>query len=495
MRATFLTRLKTTWMIWADPDAGIGHNGGPPLDDKKAPMREAAGVTVDTDEEEGWRRLSGDASRDLNPLTQKRMRETAVYLLRSNPVANRLIELPVAYLLAEGCALDVDDEDGQKWLDAFWNDPINKMDINLPKYVRELAVFGEQCWVAFVNEMNGHMRLGYLDPGLIETVVKDPDNAAQAVGIVTTKNKKGEARRYKVIVNGPESVFSKRTQEIRATFTDGECFYFDINALVTDSRGKSDLLPVMDSLDAYDQALFGELERWSFQRLFVWDVTLKGATQEEVEARAKRVTTPKAGSLRVHNDSEAWGAVSPDLQAGDSDILARLFRNHILGGGTIPEHWYGGGGDVNRATAAEMDEPTLKILTMRQRTIRHMLEMVGQYQLYRRLDPTGPLPDPSDFDAELKPRAVFAEISAKDTSKYAAAFAQVVVGCNQAVEAGLLTPATAIELIAMAAKQLGVDVDAKQELEDAIAEADRKRNEDELPPLDLEDDAEAEAAE
>lgn len=475
MSATFLQRFREAW------NALTGSGGG-------EVMREASGTNVDPDDEEGWRRLSGDPGRELNPLTQARMRETAAYLMRANPLANRLIELPVAYLLAEGASIEVDDDEAQGWLDAMWHDPINKMDINLPKYARELGVFGEQCWPAFVNEINGHMRLGYLDPALIETVVPDPDNAAQPIGIVTKKDKKGNARRYKVIINGPEEVFSARTREIRETFDTGECFYFNINALVTDSRGKSDLLPVMDSLDAYDQALFGELERWQFQRLFIWDVTMKGATPEEVKQRAGEIKTPNAGSVRVHNDMEEWKAESPDLQAGDSDILARLFRNHILGGSTIPEHWYGGGGDVNRATAAEMGEPTIKLLTMRQRTLRYMLEMVAQYQIFRRLYPTGKLPDMTDFAAEFKPRAVFAEISAKDTSKYAAAFTQVVVGCVQAVEAGLLTDESAIGLVAVVALQLGFEIDPADELAKARdAVRDRDENDD-LPPLDLEDE-------
>src|SRR3990170_4704643 len=41
-----------------------------------AAYREAAGVTVDDDEDQ-WRRLTGSAKRDLAPLTQQRMQELA----------------------------------------------------------------------------------------------------------------------------------------------------------------------------------------------------------------------------------------------------------------------------------------------------------------------------------------------------------------------------------------------------------------------------------
>jgi hypothetical protein len=96
----------------------------------ETPMREAYGLTIDKDED-NWRPLTGDTLRDLSPITQARMRKMALYLWESNPLANRLIELPVAYLLAEGVRLTCKDEDSQKLLDRFWKDPINSMNLKL----------------------------------------------------------------------------------------------------------------------------------------------------------------------------------------------------------------------------------------------------------------------------------------------------------------------------------------------------------------------------
>lgn len=442
-----------------------------------AGFREAVGTTIDADEGE-WRPITGDSLRDLSPLTRRRAQEVAVYLWRTNLLANRLVELPLAYLLAEGVTLAVDDPDGQAWLDAFWADPINQMAIKLPKKVRELALFGEQCYPVFVNEMNGHMRLGYLDPSLIETVVTDPDNVEQPIGIVTVKNKRGEARRYKVIVNGPESVFGATAQRIRESFGDGECFYFTVNDLSSAPRGNSDLLASADWLDAYEQFLFGEVERAAFMRAFFWDVTLQGATQEEVEARAARISAPKPGGVRIHNQGETWDAVTPDLKAADNAEAARLFRNHVLGGGTLPEHWFGGGGDVNRSTGESMGEPTFKAFSMRQRYIGHMLETIAQYQIFRRLDPTGPLPDPVEFDASLRVRCEWPEMSPRDTTKYAAALQQVVSAAVVAVDRGMLAEETAVSLVASVAGRLGVEVDPKAELEAARSDSARRQEAD-----------------
>ena len=444
-------------------------NAALPEPAKTVPLREAAGVGVDPDEDQ-WRRLTGDAQRDLTPMTQARMQKVAHYLWESNVLANRLIELPLAYLLAEGVKLIVKDTDLQKTLDRFWTDPINDMDIKLPKKVRELALFGEQCYPAFVNDQDGAVRIGYLDPALIETVVRDPDNPEQPIGIVTCKDKKGIARRYRTIINGDEEVFTERTQAIRKTFDDGEAFYFRVNDLSSGSRGRSDLLAEADWLDAYDQFMFGELERYSQLRAFVWDLSIKNATPDQVQQRAKDFTVPASGGAYIHNDSETLEPKNPSLQAVDTGDGARLFRNHILGGQTLPEHWFGGGGDVNRAAAAEMSDPTFKVFSMRQRTLKYMLESIARYVLIK-----SSKEKQIDFsEPDNKVEAVFPELAAEDTTKYAAALQQVAAACVILIAEGLMQKATAIKVIGAIAGRLGVEIDAEDELKKAEDQAKKK---------------------
>lgn len=438
-------------------------------DEDRAPLREAFGMTVDEDDDQ-WTRLGEDNKRDLSPLTQTRMQELAVYLWESNLLANRIVELPIAYLLADGVKLVAEDESVQQVLDGFWNDPINAMDIKLIKKARELSLFGEQVWPVFVNEMNGKVRLGYLDPSHIETVVTDPDNGEQAIGIVTKKNKKGIARRYRVIVNGPEeTLFTQRTRSIRETFDDGECFYFCVNDLSNGRRGRSDLLPQIDWLDAYDQFLFGEIERSDFMRAFIYDVTLKNATNDEIKERAKSIAPPRPGSVRVHNDSEFWEAVTPDLKAQDAATGARLIRNHIMGGATLPEHWFGGGGDVNRATGESMGEPTFKIFTMRQTYLGYVLETVAKY-VVRQSELALYNKEPDLNDEVYGVSVQWPEMITKDITKYSAALGQVVMAVVSAISNDLMTKERGVQLIEKIAAGIGVEFDASDELDAVLAE-------------------------
>ena len=237
----------------------------------------------------------------------------------------------------------------------------------------------------------------------------------------------------------------------------------------------------MDWCDVYEQLLYGEAERQNAMRAYIWDVSLKGAGEDDVNKRAAKLSPPAPGTIRVHNDSEIWQAVSPDLQAADGSIGARLFRNHILSGQTMPEHWYGGGGDVNRATGDSMSEPTVKILSLRQAYLGHMLLEAARYAIRQR-EKAITRREPDLFDPVFKVDCAWPEMSPKDTTKYAAALQQVVVACGMALDKNLLSPDTALHIINSVSGRLGVEIDAEQELVKAQAEASKKAEEDAFPP-------------
>lgn len=459
--------------LWNRLMEAAGMAAAPAAAPASAPVREAA--SAQSADEPGWRRLGGDGlssqnERDLSPMAQDRMQKVAEHLWQSNLLANRLVELPLAYLLAEGVALQCVDEDHQKLLNAFWSDPINNWPLKLTPRVRALGLLGEQCYIANVRDGDGFVRLGYLDPRQIATVVTDPDNPEQPIGVVTKRDNRGRQHKYRVIVLGEDAeLFSANTVRIRAEeFADGECLLYQLNKFPNGSRGRSDLLGQIDWLDAYDDFLFNELDRIGYLRSFVWDVTLTGADPQAVEDYQKKFKAPAPNSTFVHNDSVKLEAKSPSLQAADTSESARLLRNHVLAGGTMPEHWFGGGGDVNRAVGAEMGEPTFKTYSARQNFLKLMLEEIGRFVLWRAAQVHGERPDWAEDKWQVT--AVFPELVNRDVTKFAAAMQSVVTAVVQMIDAGLLTEETALKLVADVAQRFGQDFDAKTELESARKE-------------------------
>lgn len=434
-----------------------------------APTRESTPAGTFADEDKGWTNLSGRARRDLAPMAQEQMQRLAAYLWEANMLANRLVELPVAYLLAEGVTISCANPERQGWINAWWNDPINKLALRLPEYVRDLGLFGELCIPVYTNDVNGHVRHGYLDPSLIDDVMTDPGNPAQQIGVRTKKDEAGTQRQFRVVVRADDAeVFAPAARAARATYSDGDAFYFRVNGFAAGRRGRSDLMAQMDFLDAYDEFMFDSMDRASDLDAYVWDVTLEGATPETVAERASEIQRPGRNSVRVHNSQEKWEALSPGINAADRSEAARLFRNHALGGATIPEHWFGGGGDVNRAAAAEMGDPFFKMATMRQTVLRHMLVEMASYVLWQRAKAAGQTPDWGDEGWRVTVQ--FPDLVTRDVAKLTSALQQVVAAAAAAVTQKLITRKTAIALIAQAAKRLDITIEPDEELAAVLEE-------------------------
>ena len=223
--------------------------------------------------------------RDLNPPLHTRMQQVAYYLYLVNPLAHRIVEYTKNYVVGDGVTVRAADPAVGRVIERFWNDSINRLERMLPESVKELAIFGEQCWLAAVNPVNGRVRLGYLDPAEIEAIewgelrvggeVGDTDMVVSVPTAVVRRAGAAETapRRLRIVRvdEDPESpTFGRLT---------GECFYFAINKARSASRGVSDLFAIGDYLDGYDKMLFGMIDRVGYSNAFIWDVLLKGATE------------------------------------------------------------------------------------------------------------------------------------------------------------------------------------------------------------------------
>ena len=395
--------------------------------------------------------------RDLSPSMHARMQQVAYYLYLVNPLAHRIVEYGKNYVVSDGVAIRAEDQAVARVVEGFWEDPINRMDLTLPEFVKELAIFGEQCWLAAVNPLDGRGRLGYLDPAEIEAVewgelqLGASDSTAISVPVAVLRRSAASAtspRRLRIVRldEDPESpTFGRLT---------GECFYFAINKAHTASRGVSDLFPIGDYLDGYDRMLFGLIDRVGFSNAFIWDVLLKGATEEKIQEWLKEQQPPRPGSVRVHNEQVEWRTVSPDLKSADFNEAARTIKNMNLAGAGFPEHWFAEGGNVNRATALEMGEPTLKMLLERQGYVAFMIRQVIEFVIDQAIV-AGALPERVNRRFQVQ----MPELSVRDQAKAAQALAQVGNAVVEMRRAQLIDSHTAQQLVASVALQLGVEMD------------------------------------
>lgn len=429
------------------------------------------------DEDDGWQKLTGGGGRNLNPAKAAHLQKVAHYLWQSNITANRMIEMPVAYLLAEGVSFNNQDEDYQRVLTRFWRHPINKMELKLERKVRELSIFGQQFWPAFVDT-DGAVQLGYLDPVDVATVVFDPSNPEQAIGIITKRISNRDPKRFRVIINGPEGLFTQRTQDIRKTFSDGDIFFFTINELSSKGLGQSDLASSADWIDAEDELRWSEFDRQREMRSFVWHEKHEGKDQSEIDKLAKKAVPPSPGTRIITNDKVDIEAKSPSLQSGEGNKALEGVLKYILSANNIPQHWLNMSGDVNRANGESMAEPTFKVLTMRQRRWNLILTEVLTYVLRQYVIAMGMgEPDQEDDPDVFATKVEFGEMTAKDMSRFTSALTQAVGAAAIMVAEGFVSKTLAARLLHKIATQMGVEYDVEDELEKAAEAESEKRKE------------------
>ena len=425
--------------------------------------RASARVSAAIDPDERiWRPLGAGAGA-ISRRAHARMQSLAHELWLTNLMGQRLIEVVTDHVVGEGVSWHSEDERALRTVRAFWSDPVNQMDIRFERLVSELGVFGELLLPLAVSRFEGRVRLGYVSPRLIEEVVMDPDNCALAIGVVLRAGGPGGAprreRRIRTALGGdPRSYLGAAARRERARFTDGEAFLFQINKASDAARGSSDLLAAIDWIDAYERFIFDAVERARLQNSFIYDVTLKGAGPEQIaDWLAENGVAPRPSSVRVHNEKEHWQAVSPDLKGGESGAqgVAKMVRGLLLGGAGIPSHWFAQGEDVNRASAESMDQPTLKKMTRRQRTGRHVLQIMADRQL-EEARRAGALPGEA-LRAGVSP--VLPEISVRDAEKISQALSRVSGALATATERGWMSDAAAGKLVRHIAGQFGMGLE------------------------------------
>jgi hypothetical protein len=473
----------------------------PPAAAAAAPVREAA-TTDANDELNGFRRIGSPTSqipyfRDLFPALHDRMLRIAPWQWQRNPLAKWIIETTVDFVLGEGARVESGVDEVRDVVDQFWGDPVHNLDQHLEPFVRDLGLYGELCLPVSVNALDGHARLGVLDPFDIDQVITDPDNKLITRAVILKTTLAGGPKRVLKVVNeemwrgspyygwlmpaapGERDLFTGRPY-------DGSCFLFQTNKLTTANRGLSDLVADLDWLDGYDRWLFGTMDSAEHFNTFVWDAKLDGMQEEQVQAWVKNF----AGQIRrngvfAHNEKVTLQAVQPKLEALDKDSYARLFRGHILGSHSFPEHWYGLAGEVNLASAKEMGLPPVKRLTRRQNEVRFIIRQLVRFAIHQAIR-AGVLPpevvvgrvadDGSSKGTRVKADAAFKivlpELSMRDQAGTVAAVTSLATALMQAKAEGWIRPETAARVFAHLLSQLGIEIDAKEEFTPGVPAGD-----------------------
>lgn len=391
-----------------------------------------------------WRPLSRHQDRALPHYTQSRQIEIAHWLWKTNPLARRLIELTVDYILGDEWQHRAIDAGVQGVLDRFVDDPVNALRRKLKDKARFLFVFGEGFYPAFVNPMNGTVRLGYIDPSLVPAVQLDEGNAEIVRKVAVRATQLSEARTFDV-VNYDDATGLRK----------GDIIFWAVNRPPNSSRGASDLLAGADWIDGLNQFLISTVDRVYLQNSLVWDVTVKGADPKTIkDMQGKTPTSIRPGMVRWHNERTEWKPLSPAIQGEDLAEIGRMLKTYIGVGAGFPPHWLGEEGSANRATAAEMGVPVVKGLKSRQTEIKCFVAELFEFVIDCAIA-AGQL----DRDVDRRFEVTLPTIWAVDTDRIADALSKLTLSLGDATMQGWLGAEEAGVVYRYVLGQLGLNLD------------------------------------
>jgi len=448
----------------------------------------------------GYRRLGRRGLREMGEADPRTIMEIAWKLYQSSPLAMRLVRIKRGFVLGSGVSPSTEDESLQPIIDEFWER--NELDKQRQyEFTEQLELFGEQIFPAFVRDADGMTMISYIDPAAVTTVFTHPGNPMEmwAVG-VGDPDVDEDAEIFRVIRKDTEhAYFSETGQAVmvpanypglyvtaeQATLQpwelkllarfgqseySGSVFLTQINKVSNQSRGSSGLQQLLDWIDKADQILFSLGDRETYAGFFSWDVELTGANPDQVSQRATAIRNnpPLKGSVNVHNDMEAWQMIAPDLHQGGTVTTFEAYITFIAGGYGIPTPWLGFGNQTNRATLAEQNSPTFRQLEDDQRNVKNMFLYLCEFardqaNIAGAWSPTEGVSNDITFDMP--------EMSVRDLGSIITHLSPLAVSMTQAVTQGWQSPETAANVWAKMLGELGIEVNAADEMSDPDPDA------------------------
>ncbi len=273
-------------------------------------------------------------------------------LAKTNPHAQRIVQLTTDFVIGEGITLK-----GPPWAHDFWDHPQNDMDYRSYQWCDELTSSGE---LFIVLSRNPGDRMSYVRavPAVqIDQIETDPNDMEREI-------------RYHQLTTDPDG----RWWAARDSDADQIMLHYTINQQVGDTRGLSDLAPLAPWLERYELWLEDRVRINRYKGAYLWQVRIENPPSGTIEAKRLQYSrAPASGSIIVTDATERWEAIQPKIGADDVEPDGRALRLMIAAGAGIPLHFLAEGESATRATAKEMGTPTYRHFAHRQFIFEHML--------------------------------------------------------------------------------------------------------------------------
>lgn len=393
---------------FGEAEAAVNPTGDP------IPVEAVLEAATDLAEEDRrWRALSAGGGLEPAWTEVQQTMLAAAEAYRANPMAFRIVELTADHVVGKGIRLKASDRDLQRWLDAWWSHPENRMATRTYDLCRDLSITGELFVTFHPDSLAGTTYIRTLPAPNVDEIRTDPEDLERELAYHETGHAGDLEGRW---------------------WPADRCAHYAVNRLAGCVRGQSDLCTILPWLRRYKDWLTDRVRINRFKGAFLWWVKLSGADRATVERKRSELSQPPSpGSVIVTNEAEEWSAVQPAIDAQAVEPDGRAMRIMLAAGAGVPLHFLAEPEDTNRATAAEMNGPTLRHFENRQRAFGWMLADIARRAAL--LSGT--------FTGDLRISAVFEDLTTADNLATARAAAAMVAALATARDRGWVDDQTA----------------------------------------------------
>jgi len=340
--------------------AGARPGAGPGPVGTAVPARAVQAIPPEADEI-AWETPLAAGSLPDRPWHEVRaLLEEAARACETNPLAARLIHMTTDFVIGAGATLRVRPAAARRWVQAFWNHPLNRLSERIYAWCDELSRSGELFLVLSRNPVDGMSYVREVPALQIDAIACDPDDLEREL-------------RYHQLTADVEGRWwpAARTASQPDAGPEGDpdqvMLHYAINRPVGSLRGRSDLAQILPWLHRYDLWLEDRVRINRYKGAYLWHVRIDGAQAGTLEAKRRQYSrVPRSGSIIISDESEHWEAVSPQIHADDVAADGRAIRMMIAAGAGVPLHYLAEGESATRSTAREMGTPTLRRFAHRQ---------------------------------------------------------------------------------------------------------------------------------
>ncbi len=388
----------------------------------------------------GSRALNGGPRDRLIPDRQTLL-EQSLEAWRLNPLARRLIELTTQYVVGSGVSLRCKHAPTARFLEAFWNHPLNRMAVRICEWCDELSRSGN-LFVLLSTDSAGMSYVRAVPASEVAEIQHRPNDVDQETAVLPRPTlEQPQPRPWPVYdaesdAPGPEGGFPTVV------------LHYAVNRPAGALWGEPDLAPVLRWLSRYANWLEDRARLNRFRTAFLYVVRARFTSESERLARQQKLNAapPSPGSILVTDESESWEVIHPRLESDEANTDGLALKKMIAAGAGLPLHFLAEPESATRTTAEAAGGPTYRRFEQRQAYFLWLLADVLRAVVNRRALAEHAVNGRGRVDAQARLEVHGADLSSRDNLQLGLAARHIIGVLAQLRDRGLIDDAEMLRL-------------------------------------------------